>query len=62
MVMVVTDLVDVGALMAKVGDLAITGALQEFFRRSSGLQTAYHGRVLKTFGDGRSRQRSSCCI
>ena len=50
--MVVADFAGTSTLVAQVGDLAIAGALQEFFRRLSRLQTLHHGRVLKTFGDG----------
>jgi adenylate cyclase len=34
------------------GDLVVIGALKELFRRLSTLESAHHGRVVKTFGDG----------
>jgi adenylate cyclase len=34
------------------GDLLVIGALKELFRRLSALESEYHGRVVKTFGDG----------
>jgi adenylate cyclase len=49
---VFADLAGTTALIATVGDLSVAGALQTLFRRSYHLQTAYNGRVLKTFGDG----------
>jgi class 3 adenylate cyclase len=34
------------------GDLLVTGALKQLFRRLSALESVHHGRVVKTFGDG----------
>ena len=39
-------------LIEVAGDLLVINALKEFFGRLSALESEYHGRVVKTFGDG----------
>src|SRR6266852_5848585 len=41
--MIFADFAGTSTLVAKVGDLLVVGALQEFFRRSYHLQTIHHG-------------------
>jgi len=50
--LVCSDIANSSGLVAEAGDLAVRGAVREFFRRAEQLQAAHHGRTVKTFGDG----------